>query len=183
MNKILITVLILITASGCTTTLDQKQDIANSTVTEVVDGDTVDIRLGTTTETVRLLGVDTPEVHVENSPEEYQDIPNNTRGRECLEKWGEKASEYAKKTLQGKKVQFKTDPKSDTRGSYGRLLGYIYINGTNFNHQLVEKGYARVYESGFSQQERFLEAQQNAKKNIKGLWTCRTYEINDITVE
>lgn len=187
MNKGLITLLtLIILASGCSTTGIQKQNQvqgSEATVTDVVDGDTVDIRLGETTETVRLIGIDTPEVHVEVSPEEYENIPENDRGRTCLREWGEKASEFAEQKLAGKKVNFTTDPYSDTRGTYGRLLGYININQTNFNYRLVEKGLARVYDSKFRDKQRFLQAEQKAQERMKGLWQCQEFEIRNLTVE
>lgn len=187
MKNFLATILLItVIASGCTTTgiqTENREQKTNSTVTEVVDGDTLDLQLGDTKETIRLLGVDTPEVHVENNPRDFENIPDSPRGRECLRKWGEKASNYAKKELSGQKVVFQTDPKSDVRGGYGRLLGYIKKDGKNFNYKLVKKGYARVYTSGFTQQKRFLEAENNAQKKLRGLWQCRTYEIGNITVE
>lgn len=187
MREGLITLFILtLIASGCTTSGIQKQNQvqdSKATVVDVVDGDTVDIRLGETTETVRLIGVDTPEVHVEVSPQEYENIPENDRGRTCLRKWGEKASEFAKQTLSGQEVTFSTDPYSDTRGTYGRLLGYIRINQTNFNYRLIEKGLARVYDSKFKGKQRFLQAEEKAQERMKGLWQCQSFEIENLTTE
>ncbi|MFB6115782.1 MAG: thermonuclease family protein [Candidatus Nanohalobium sp.] len=187
MNKGLTLIIFLtVVASACTTTGIRKQhrkQVANTSVVEVVDGDTVDIRFGEDVKTVRMLGVDTPEVHVENSPGEFEKIPSNSRGRQCLEKWGEKASEFAKKKLEGENISFVTDPNSDVRGSYGRLLGYIKVNGENFNYQLVRKGYARVYTSGFTKQSKFLEAEEKAQNRMKGLWQCQSFEISNLTVK
>jgi len=180
-----LTALLLLTlvASGCTVNVQNQTGKTTSTVTDVVDGDTVDINLNGTTETVRLLGVDTPEVHVEVEPSDYQNIPDNEEGRQCLREWGEKASQYAEEKLSNQEVKFVTDPRSDTRGSYGRLLGYIKVNGTNFNYRLVEKGLARVYQSDFTQQERFLEAEDEARSSMKGLWRCQEFELRNLTVE
>lgn len=185
MRKTLLILFLVLIASGCTTTLNvgNGQQQENSTVTDVVDGDTVKINLDGTEETIRLLGVDTPEVHIETQPREYEDIPDNERGRNCLRKWGEKASTYAEKNLGNKEIVFETDSLSDTRGSYGRLLGYINVNGTNFNYRLVEKGLAKVYNSEFSQKQRFLEAEREAKNSKKGLWQCQEYELSNLTVK
>lgn len=187
MNKGLITLLILIlVASGCTTTGIQKEQnvkALETSVTDVVDGDTIDVKMEDTIETVRLLGIDTPEVHVEVSPGDYENVPENDRGKKCLREWGEKASDFANEQLSDKKVNFTTDPKSDTRGSYGRLLGYIMLDGENFNYRMVEKGFARVYTSGFTNQEKFLEAEEEAKNRMRGLWQCQTVEIENITIK
>ncbi|AOV95052.1 hypothetical protein AQV86_03965 [Nanohaloarchaea archaeon SG9] len=175
--------LLTVIASGCNVNTASPATETKTKVTDVIDGDTVEINLNGTVEKVRLLGVDTPEVHVKVKPGKYRDIPDTERTRKCLRKWGEKASQYAKNKLSGKNVEFKTDPLSDTRGNYGRILGYVKTNDTNFNHRLVEKGLAQVYESDFSQLERFQKAEKEAQEQLKGLWQCRSYEVQNLTVE
>ncbi|WP_436911904.1 lamin tail domain-containing protein [Halosimplex marinum] len=107
-------------------------DVANGTtvtVVEVVDGDTVDVRYANgSTETVRLLGVDTPEVYADNDPAEYEGVPNNGAGRACLGSAGEDATAFAERWLAGERVTLVTDPAADRRGSYGRLLAYVHVN-------------------------------------------------------
>ncbi|WP_309221854.1 lamin tail domain-containing protein [Halorussus sp. MSC15.2] len=147
------------------------------TVTGVADGDTVDVRYENgTTETVRLLGVDTPEVNVENTPGEFEGVPNTQAGKDCLRSAGENASKYTKNTLVGRTVTLKFDSQSDRRGDYGRLLAYVYVDGQNFNLGLVEKGHARVYDSTFSQSESFYSAENESQANLRGLWHCRTVD-------
>jgi len=147
------------------------------TVTSVADGDTVDVEYDNgTTETVRLLGVDTPEVNVENSPDEFEGVPDTQAGADCLRSYGENASQYATDRLLGEQVTLKFDSESDRRGDYGRLLGYIYVNGENFNLDLVELGHARVYDSTFSQSDSFYSAETTAQNNLTGLWDCRTVD-------
>ncbi|MFC7059982.1 lamin tail domain-containing protein [Halovenus salina] len=145
------------------------------TITNVIDGDTVDIEFENgSTDTVRLLGVDTPEVHVSVDPSEYEGIPDTEAGRECLRDWGDQASEYAKDELTGRTVTLQFDEKSDSRGSYGRLLGYLIVGGENFNYQLVSGGYARVYDSDFTQSDRFYNAEDSAQSSQTGVWECRS---------
>ncbi len=150
------------------------------TVTSAADGDTVDVEYENgTTETVRLLGVDTPEVHVENSPSEFEGVPDTQAGEDCLRDAGEDASQYTKDALVGETVTLKFDSESDRRGDYGRLLGYIYTDGENFNHDLVETGHARVYDSTFSQSDSFYSAETTAQNDLRGLWECRTVDDGD----
>ncbi|PSH00373.1 MAG: hypothetical protein BRC30_03895 [Nanohaloarchaea archaeon SW_7_46_7] len=175
--------LLTVIASACTVNTASPATETKTKVTDVIDGDTVEINLNGTVEKVRLLGVDTPEVHVEVRPGKYRNIPDTERTRKCLRKWGEKASQYAKNQLSNRKVEFKKDPLSDTRGNYGRILGYIKTNSTNFNHKLIEKGLAQVYESEFTQLEKFQEAEKEAQEQLKGLWQCRRYEVQNLTVE
>jgi micrococcal nuclease len=143
------------------------------TVTRVVDGDTMKVTFENGTEdTVRLLGVDTPEVHSENSPDEFAGVPETDEGRECLRRYGERASSFAKETLEGETVTLQFDPDSDRRGYYGRLLGYLVLDGQNFNYRLVAEGHARVYDSSFSLKEGFYDAEASAQSSGTGLWLC-----------
>jgi len=145
------------------------------TVTSVTDGDTVEIAYQNgSTDTVRLLGVDTPEVNGENTPGEYEGVPNTRAGEQCLAAAGDNASQYTKSALAGATVTLKFDSAADRRGTYGRLLAYVYVDGENFNLDLVETGNARVYDSSFSLNETFYAAEDGAQANETGLWTCRT---------
>jgi micrococcal nuclease len=176
---------ILILTAGCTAISDLPQqpdldDIDDPTVAEnhtvtivdIVDGDTMDIRFTNgSTDTVRLLGVDTPEVHTDVDPNEYEGIPDNQRGKEWLRGWGENASNYAKTRLAGETVTITFDRQSDRRGTYDRLLVYIYQNDSNFNKQLLMNGYARMYESRFSKRGPYAAAETSARSNDIGLWS------------
>ena len=143
------------------------------TVTRVVDGDTMHVVFENGTEdTVRLLGVDTPEIRSENTPGEFEGVPETDEGRQCLRRYGERASAFAKETLEGKTVTLQFDPDSDRRGYYGRLLGYLVVDGQNFNYRLVAEGHARVYDSSFSLKEGFYDAEAGAQSAGTGLWSC-----------
>lgn len=144
------------------------------TIVRIVDGDTVEFTYQNgTKDTGRLLGVDTPEVHTENDPAEFEGIPNTDTGASCLRDWGHKASEFARSELAGERVTIMLDEREGPRGYYGRLLIYIRDDGKLFNYRLVKQGYARVYDSDFTKQDRFYTAESNAQKNGIGLWECR----------
>jgi micrococcal nuclease len=146
-----------------------------ATVTRVVDGDTVKIAFEDGTEdTVRLIGVDTPEVHAENSPDEFEGVPETQAGRDCLRRWGEAASERLKERLTGAEVGLAYDANLDRRGYYGRLLAYVVHDGANVNYGLVADGYARVYDSSFTRKAAFLDAESAAMGSSTGLWECAT---------
>jgi len=180
---IVVVVSLLVLLSGCsalgpadespgatTATLGESYSV---TVTTVVDGDTVKIRFANgSTDTVRLLGVDTPETHAENSPDEFEGVPETTAGRTCLGEAGENATRFMTDRLLGETVQFSTDATADSRGYYGRLLGYISHEGKNINYRLVTTGHARVYDSEFSLSERFDAAEERARTNGTGVWAC-----------
>ena len=144
----------------------------NVTVTRVIDGDTVEIRYtNATTETVRLLGVDTPETPPNTvSPGEFEGIPDSEAGQGHLISWGENATEFAERKRAGKEVRLVVDPESDRRGGYGRLLGYLYVDGENFNSLLLSGGYARLYESEFRLRDSFATTEATAQQERVGLW-------------
>jgi len=168
-----------------------------ATVVDVVDGDTIDVRYANgSTDTVRLLGVDTPEVHADNDPAEYEGVPDDEAGAACLESAGENASAFVERRLADERVTLVTDPAADRRGRYGRLLAYVHVNAsgpngsvtatpngtvptgtatdrTDFTYRLVATGHARVYDSTFRRSERYYTAEADAQAARRGLWRCR----------
>ena len=145
------------------------------TVTRVVDGDTLKMEYDNgTADTVRLLGVDTPEVHTEVTPDEFAGVPDTEAGRDCLRRWGGKASSHAKDTLTGERVTLHFDAAEGRRGYYDRLLAYVVHDGSNFNYGLVTGGYARVYDSQFTARDAFYDAESAAGTEGTGLWECAT---------
>jgi micrococcal nuclease len=122
-------------------------------------------------DTLRLLGVDTPETFGQNDPAEFEDIPENTAGRDHLANWGDRATEFATDELDGEQVRIETDPEADRRGSYGRLLVYLYTDdGTDFNRELLDQGLARMYDSEFSERNEYESAEAQAQEGNVGLW-------------
>ncbi|WP_324665227.1 lamin tail domain-containing protein [Haloarcula sediminis] len=142
-------------------------------VTAVVDGDTVRVEYRNgTRDTVRLVGVDTPEVRGENDPAEFEGVPDTAAGGDCLRGAGTNASNYAKDRLFGRTVGIATDPNLDRRGYYDRLLAYVVVDDRLFNYQLVATGRARVYDSDFSRGDSFRAAEAGAREARRGLWRC-----------
>ncbi|QCS44729.1 thermonuclease family protein [Natrinema versiforme] len=163
-----------ITAPSVETTTSISES-TTVTVTNVVDGDTIDIEYQNgSTDTVRLLGVDTPETYGSVSPGEFEGVPDTQAGRECLQAAGENASAYATDQLAGQTVTLQFDSQADRRGDYGRLLAYVQVDGSNFNYDLVEQGHARVYDSTFSQSDSFYSAESAAQSAERNAWSCRS---------
>jgi micrococcal nuclease len=161
-------------AAGCVGSLgDGGADRYNATVVSVVDGDTVDVRMADgSTDTVRLLGVDTPEVHVATDPAEFEGVPNTSAGRACLRAVGENATRFTTQLVDNRAVTLAVDPEADRRGGYDRLLAYVYRGETHLNERLLEEGYARVYVTEFTQLERFRDAAAAARAADRGVWRC-----------
>jgi|AntDeeMinimDraft_4_1070355.scaffolds.fasta_scaffold01363_2 micrococcal nuclease len=159
------------TTNGSTTQPDRVTEWT-VTVTRVIDGDTVEIQYENgQTDTLRLLGVDTPETTLSRvSPDEFEGIPDTAAGRDHLYNWGQQATQFAEDELAGEDVRIVIDEEADRRGSFGRLLVYIYVDGENFNKRLLSEGYARMYDSSFSLREEFVATEQKAQRNAVGLW-------------
>lgn len=148
-------------------------EMARVTITRVVDGDTMEVRFADgSTDTIRLLGVDTPEVYGANDPAEFEGVPNTQAGEDWLRERGEQASAYAERDLEGREVFIATDKRADRRGSYGRLLVYVFdgINAPSYNQAIIHLGLARVYDSEFSQRETFYEEEEYAQSRRLGVW-------------
>jgi micrococcal nuclease len=106
-------------------------------VTRVVDGDTVEVRIGGAEEDVRLIGVDTPETVKPGAP---------------LECFGPQASRFAHGLLEGKRVRLVFG--EERRDDYDRLLAYAYLDpaieahagprARFVNAALVRRGLART---------------------------------------
>ena len=128
-----------------------------ATVVRVIDGDTVKVRLdGGPRVTVRLLGIDTPEVH---------------NGEEC---WEEQASLAAKRLLSGAtRVRLISDTSQANRDRYGRLLRYV-IKGRSkdVGAKLVYRGHAEVhmYNRPFERLRKYQRFENLAKRDDRGLW-------------
>jgi micrococcal nuclease len=145
-----------------------------ASVVEVVDGDTLEVRMPDGgVETVRLLGVDTPETYADNDPAEFEGVPDSRAGRACLRAAGENATGFVEETLAGGTVSVRTDPTADLRGSYGRLLVYVTVDGESLNRALLAHGHARLYDTAFQRRDEFATVEDRAQGQGRGLWACR----------
>jgi len=135
-------------------------------VSRVVDGDTLKLSGG---ERVRLIGVDTPEVHY--SDKLLRDAKKSGRDVAAIQAMGKKASDFTKSLCGGKRVRLEFDAEKHDR--YGRLLAYVYLeDGTFVNAKIIEEGYAQVMTipPNVRYADRFLRLQREAREKLKGLW-------------
>ncbi|HEY2518215.1 MAG TPA: thermonuclease family protein, partial [Polyangiaceae bacterium] len=102
-------------------------------VVRAVDGDTLEVALDDgPTETVRLIGVDTPETVKPDTP---------------VQCFGPQASAFEHHTVEGHRVRLLTGV--EPRDYYGRLLAYVWVQGPGtgerfLESELLRRGYARV---------------------------------------
>ena len=133
---------------------------ANATVVGVVDGDTIDVRVGGAEERVRLIGVDTPETKRPDTP---------------IECYGPEATAFTARLLPaGSAVHIERDV--ENRDAYGRLLGYVYRagDGVFVNYELVRQGYATPLsiEPNVAHAATFVDAARHAERADAGLWSA-----------
>lgn len=133
---------------GRSTDLESNEAIVES----VVDGDTIKL---TTGETVRYIGIDTPETK------------HPQKGQECF---GQEASRQNAELVEGQVVRLEKDVSETDR--YGRLLRYVWVDEIMINEQLVRDGYAVAssYPPDVAYQDIFREAQEQAIADNVGLW-------------
>ncbi|MEA2006661.1 MAG: thermonuclease family protein [Patescibacteria group bacterium] len=141
---------------------NRQQELFN--VLHVVDGDTFSVWMNDKIETVRVIGIDSPE-----TGEKY-------RRKECF---GRESTQMAIEVLSDKKVLLKTDLTQDDRDQYDRLLRHVFLeDGTNYGLKMIEIGFAeeltfkgRQYEH----QDEYKSAQEKAKQDKQGLWeVCKS---------
>lgn len=127
-------------------------------VTRIVDGDTIMVEINGKAESVRLIGIDTPETIDPRKP---------------IQCFGKEASAKAKELIENKNVILDSDSTQGDRDKYNRLLRYVHLeDGTFVNQKLIEDGFAfeYTYNIPYKYQAEFKEAQKQAETNRKGLW-------------
>ncbi|MFN8643618.1 MAG: thermonuclease family protein [Candidatus Binatia bacterium] len=132
------------------------QDVAR--VESVADGDTIHVRLHDARLTVRLIGVDTPELSDRRDPH----APPQPFARE--------AADFTRARLVGRDVRLEYE-RGDRRDRYGRTLAYVFVGDELFNRELVRDGYARAYTRyPFRFREQFVADEATARRARRGLW-------------
>jgi micrococcal nuclease len=151
-------------AAGCVTALIVAA-VANAdtsgnftyrgSVTHIVDGDTLDVRIGSRTERIRVIGIDTPE------------------GGVC---YANAATAAATRLASGKLVVLRGDPTQATRDRHGRLLAYVGLpGGKDLGYQLIAGGFAKVYvynHHPFQRLAAYRAAEAIGRTRSSSLWRC-----------
>jgi micrococcal nuclease len=126
-------------------------------VTRVVDGDTIHVKINGEEETIRLLGINTPE----------HDQP-----------YYQEAKDFLKNIIENKSVELERDL-TDT-DKYDRKLRYVFYKDDLVNVDLVQQGFAPTFMlDGLKYIDKFNAAQDYAIKNNLRLWQKSTEECSD----
>lgn len=128
-------------------------------VAKVVDGDTIKVLINSKTETVRIVGINTPETVDPRKP---------------VECFGREASDKMKELVENKTVSLETDATQSDRDRYGRLLRFVFlVDGTDVGLALIEQGFAKeaLYSNTpHKYHQAYLDAQKQAEEAGRGLW-------------
>lgn len=123
---------------------------------EIVDGDTIRIKRVGKNESVRFVGVDTPEtVH-----------PNKS-----VEPFGEAATGFTRNLLIGELVYLRFD--TQKRDMYKRSLAYVFRapDGLFVNLEIIRQGYGRAYvRIPLEHMSLFQHYETQARSSRIGLW-------------
>ncbi len=152
---------------------DWCADERGATVLEIIDGDTIKVDQG---ETLRLLGIDAPEIYYEGSSEcTSQESPACCNGVE--------AEDWLKDLLPvGTGVRLSFD--LECEDTYARTLAYVWLPSTQdtggaevfINEQAIDAGMSRLFDEDIGSAldiryyERFQAAQTDAQGRGAGLW-------------
>ncbi len=121
-------------------------------VTKVLDGDTIKLSNG---ETVRLIGVDAPEIH-------HPELP--------VQRFGQEASDFLQRMVGNFEVTLELEP-GESRDKYKRLLAYVWKGDRLANAEIIRRGYAYAYTRfPFRRQDEFLALEREARRAQYGLW-------------
>lgn len=123
-----------------------------------MDGDTIKVDIDGQIETIRILGINTPEIVDPRKP---------------LECFAKEASDQAKALLNNERVLLEADSSQGDRDKYQRLLRYVFLkDGTDFGREMIRSGFAYeyLYSSPYEFHQQYVAAQSDAQKNKRGLW-------------
>ncbi len=123
-------------------------------VTKIIDGDTIDVQMATSTARIRLLGVNTPEL---------------TTG-DCL---STEAKDKLTELIGTQKVQLQSDANQTDSDKYGRLLRYVSVNSQDMSTELLKLGLGHllVMSTPYTLEEQLKQAESDAQQNKYGLWS------------
>jgi micrococcal nuclease len=129
-------------------TISRKYTIS---CTAVIDGDTIILSNG---ETVRLIGIDAPELS---------------------QPGGEESRTHLTRLILNKGVTLKKG--REDRDKYGRLLRFVYLGNLCINEEMIIQGYAEArYLTDDSIRERYIQLEIEAEITKAGLWRDNIFQ-------
>jgi micrococcal nuclease len=151
---------------GTASSFDQPQNQRFFRVDRAVDGDTLKLDNG---ERVRLIGIDTPEMH--ENPKLHRDAARSGEDVQAILGQGRQAYDFTRKIVEGREVRLEFDVQP--RDKYGRLLAYVYLSdGTFLNEEIIKNGFAypMTIPPNVRHAEDFRSLFEQARAKHLGLW-------------
>jgi len=124
-------------------------------VVEVLDGNTLTVKMDGDKRRVRLLGITAPKPPGQKQPEQH---------------FGAESKAFVEAELLGRnvKLRFMREKREDR---YDRLLAYVEQEGKDFNAKMVRRGYAWADASGdHPRREEYRKLEKEARKQRRGMW-------------
>ncbi len=143
---------------------------AEAKVIRVVDGDTLKINYSGKIESIRLIGIDTPESY--NGSKAHRDARRGHTDVSAILALGKTASDFVKKLVK-KDDAISIEFDVTLRDRYGRLLGYVFLpSGKMLNEEIIKAGYANILTipPNVRYSAKFITAYKNAREKKLGLW-------------
>jgi micrococcal nuclease len=135
--------------STCTEVISSAEVIS---CTAIIDGDTFRLNTG---QTVRLIGIDAPEL---------------------LQPGGKQSCEYLGHLILGKNITLERGYQD--RDKYNRLLRFVYIGDLCVNEEMIRRGYAeaRYLFSDNHTREYYIQLEIEAETARAGLWSANIFQ-------
>lgn len=127
----------------------------SANVINVIDGDTIIVKIEGREYKVRYIGIDAPEMDNSEKPAEFM-------SKEAFEK--------NKELVMGKIVKLEKDISETDK--HGRLLRYVYVGDLMINAEMVRLGYAyaKSYPPDVKYDDLLLKLQRKVKEAGLGIW-------------
>ncbi|MGX6443577.1 thermonuclease family protein [Neobacillus sp. K501] len=132
------------------------------TLVDIIDGDTIKIRVNGKVETVRYLLVDTPE---------------SKNPKTCIQHFAMEAFFRNNELVKSGVLTMELEQGS-TRDSFGRLLAYVYVDGKLIQETLLKEGYARlgyILDPPYKYLDPFKKDENLAKRNKRNIWSVPNF--------
>lgn len=172
----IVSLVVLLPCLALARELKRPDGLATGVVVEVGDGDTVTVRMKGKNERVRLIGVDTPELH--ESEKLDRDVARSGKRKSEIQAMGRDARAFTQDRLRGATVWIEEDV--EPRDRFGRRLAYLWLgDGTLFNVTLLREGWARVLTipPNVRYADVFVGAERAARAARRGLWDAEQTRV------
>jgi micrococcal nuclease len=141
-------------------------------VVRVVDGDTIVVQHGGKPETVRLIGVDTPEEVDPRKPVQY---------------FAKEATRFTTQLTLNQRMRLDIQETPTSRDRYGRLLAFVFRQSDDLfiNKEIIKQGFGFAYlKYPFDPQmmDDFRATEREARENKRGLWAPVVDKYHEMTV-